>query len=47
MGKDVRSDAEKELNKAEFYYEGEEYKKAGKYFNTAGELFFKKRIQDS
>jgi tetratricopeptide (TPR) repeat protein len=41
MGKDVRSDAEKELNKAEFYYEGEEYKKAGKYFNTAGDLFYK------
>lgn len=39
MGKDPNANAEKELNKAELYYEGESYKKAAKYFNSAAELY--------
>ena len=41
MGKDPHIDAEKELNRAELYFDGEQYKKAGKYFKSAGELYFK------
>ena len=41
MGKDPLLDAEKELNKAELYFDGEQYKKAGKYFKSAGDLYFK------
>ncbi|MFX0070922.1 MAG: hypothetical protein ACFFAO_07515 [Candidatus Hermodarchaeota archaeon] len=40
MGKDPSVNAEKELNRAEFYYEGEDYKKAAKYFTSAAELYF-------
>ncbi len=41
MGKDPQIIAEKELNKAELYYNAEQYKKAGKYFNASGDEFFK------
>ncbi len=41
MGKDPHVDAEKELNKAELYFDNEQYKKAGKSFKTAGDLYFK------
>ena len=40
MGKDPNVKAEKELNKAELYYEGESYKKAARYFYSAAELYF-------
>ena len=41
MGKDPHVDAEKELNKAELYFDSEYYKKAGKSFKSAGDLYFK------
>lgn len=41
MGKDPRTNAEKELNKAELYYDGKQYKKAGKLFKSVGDSFFK------
>ena len=41
MGKDPHVDAEKELNKAELYFDNEQYKKAGKSFKTAGDSYFK------
>ena len=40
MGKDPSVNAEKELNRAEFYYDGEDYKKATKYFTSAAEMYF-------
>jgi len=43
MGKDPRVDAEKELNKAELYFDNEQYKKAGKSFKSAGDSYFKLR----
>ncbi|MFX1339683.1 MAG: hypothetical protein ACFFDK_13810 [Promethearchaeota archaeon] len=41
MGKDPHLNAKKELNKAELYFDNEQYKKAGKSFKTAGDLYFK------
>jgi len=41
MVKDPHVDAEKELNKAELYFDSEYYKKAGKSFKSAGDLYFK------
>ena len=41
MGKDPLLDAEKELNKAELYFDNEQYKKSGKLFRSAGDLYFK------
>jgi tetratricopeptide (TPR) repeat protein len=43
MGKDPHRDAEKELNKAELYFDNENYKKAGKSFKSAGDSYFKLR----
>lgn len=41
MGKDPHIDAQKELNKAELYFDNENYKKAGKSFKSAGDSYFK------
>ena len=41
MPKDHLIEAEKQITKAELYYNAEQYKKAGKFFNSAGNLFFK------
>jgi hypothetical protein len=41
MGKDPHVSAEKELNKAELYFDNEQYKKAGKSFKKAGDMYFK------
>lgn len=41
MGKDPQITAQKELDKAELYYYAAQYKKAGKYFASAGDQFFK------
>jgi len=41
MGKDPQIIAKKDLDKAELYYDAEQYKKAGKYFNSAGNEYFK------
>ncbi len=41
MGKDPQITAQKELDKAELHYHAAQYKKAGKYFVSAGDQFFK------
>ena len=41
MGKDPQITAQKELDKAELHFYAEQYKKAGKYFASAGDQFFK------
>ncbi len=41
MGKDPRINAQKELDKAELYYGAEQFRKASKYFNSAGNEYFK------
>ncbi|MFX1393337.1 MAG: hypothetical protein ACFFAH_07160 [Promethearchaeota archaeon] len=41
MPKDHLIEAEKQINKAELFYNAEQYKKAGKFYNSAGDLFFK------
>jgi len=41
MGKDPQITAQKELDKAELHYHAAQYKKAGKYFASAGAQFIK------
>jgi len=41
MGKDPRTNAEKQLRKADRYYDLGQYRKAGKNYNIAGELYLK------
>ena len=41
MGKDPQITAQKELDKDELYYHAAQYKKAGKYFASAGDHFLK------
>ena len=43
MPKDHLIEAEKQLSKAELFFNADQYKKAGKLFNSAGNLFFKER----
>lgn len=47
MPKDHLIEAEKQINKAELYYNAEQYKKAGKFYNSAGNLFFKENEYNS
>lgn len=41
MPKDYLVEAEKQISKAELYFDAKQYKRAGKLFNSAGDLFFK------
>ncbi|MFX0186371.1 MAG: hypothetical protein ACFE8A_01405 [Candidatus Hodarchaeota archaeon] len=47
MPKDHLIEAEKQLSKAEFFSNADQYKKAGKLFNSAGNLFFKEHEYSS
>ena len=47
MPKDHLIEAEKQSSKAELFYNADQYKKAGKLFNSAGNLFFKEREYNS
>jgi len=41
MHKDYKEETEKLLNKANVYFDAEDFRKAAKYFNQAGNIFFK------
>lgn len=41
MPKNYSAEAEKQISKAELYYNDGQYKKAAKFFNTAGDFLFK------
>ena len=47
MPKDHLIEAEKQLSKAELFFNADQYKKAGKLFNSAADSFFKEKEYNS